>query len=165
MSQQPSKRDRLAKRRDQLSAQIQALDARARTKARKDDTRRKIIIGALLIGKAQKDANLAAAIDSLIAKEASPKDRAFLKGWRECVPEAPVKKPAKPKKANSTAVKSEAEQKPKPQNKLAASRPAFPQTDLERFMRDWKPGGTYDPSDPFDLDLLRRPNGKNGGRK
>lgn len=41
--------DGLTKRRDQLNAQIQALRAREQVQKRKDDTRRKVLIGGVVL--------------------------------------------------------------------------------------------------------------------
>ena len=45
----PSRLDRLKLQRAQVDAKIKALEARNRTQSRKDDTRRKIITGALAL--------------------------------------------------------------------------------------------------------------------
>lgn len=44
-----SKLDQLTKKREQLNAQIQALKAKENKKKRKDDTRRKILIGGVVM--------------------------------------------------------------------------------------------------------------------
>lgn len=48
----------LRRRRDQLRVQEQTLVARAATRARKDDTRRKILLGAFLLAKLDRDHGL-----------------------------------------------------------------------------------------------------------
>lgn len=47
--------DRLKEQREKLNARIQLVEARAKTSERKQDTRRKILIGSYYLDKARKD--------------------------------------------------------------------------------------------------------------
>lgn len=47
--------DRLKEQREKLNARIQLIEARAKTSERKQDTRRKILIGSYYLDKARKD--------------------------------------------------------------------------------------------------------------
>lgn len=47
--------DRLKEQREKLNARIQSVEARAKTSERKQDTRRKILIGSYYLDKARKD--------------------------------------------------------------------------------------------------------------
>jgi large subunit ribosomal protein L7/L12 len=58
MDNQSKKLDTLKKKQDQLKAQIQLLEAAEKTRERKRDTRRKILIGAYYLDKAMEENRL-----------------------------------------------------------------------------------------------------------
>ena len=53
-----SKLDKLKEKRKAIYARINLMEAREKTKTRKEDTRRKILIGSYIIDKAKKENNL-----------------------------------------------------------------------------------------------------------
>ena len=55
MDKKSKKLERLKKKQDQLKAQIQALESAEKTREKKRDTRRKILIGAYYLDKAIKE--------------------------------------------------------------------------------------------------------------
>lgn len=74
-------RDALLEKRRKIEAQLKALDARDREQKRKDDTRRKIIVGSLVMDEAETDPAMLAAVRRLIEEKAGDKDRDFLTEW------------------------------------------------------------------------------------
>lgn len=82
-------RDALLEKRRKIEAQLKALDARDREQQRKDDTRRKIIIGGLVMAEMESDADLRAAVSRLIEEKAGDKDRDFLAEWLASVAATP----------------------------------------------------------------------------
>lgn len=62
------RREKLEKRKAQIEAQLDDISAREKAQARKDDTRRKIIIGGLVMARMEKDADFKATIDALIER-------------------------------------------------------------------------------------------------
>lgn len=109
-------RDALLEKRRKIEAQLKALDARDREQKRKDDTRRKIIVGSLVMDEAETDPAMLAAVRRLIEEKASDKDRDFLGDWlasaaatpREEAAEtrAPAASPGALKPTNGEAPKS-----------------------------------------------------------
>ena len=73
--------DRAEKRYAQAKARLLALKNREATKARKLDTRRKIILGGALVDLATRDSNAAAMLDRLIRNLAREQDRKAFEGW------------------------------------------------------------------------------------
>lgn len=68
------------KKLDQAKARVQKLEARKRQAERKKDTRRKIILGGMMIAEARQDPARAATLKKKIA--ALPdRDRAVFDGW------------------------------------------------------------------------------------
>ena len=65
----------------QAKARLADLEARASQQARKLDTRRKIILGGLLIDAAEKDDRFSKVITSLVARIAREQDRKAFAGW------------------------------------------------------------------------------------
>lgn len=65
----------LRKKRDQLNARIQKETAKARTAARKADTRRKIIAGAIALEHAEHDPNWKAYLDDLLKRHVKESDK------------------------------------------------------------------------------------------
>ncbi len=66
---------------EQLEARAQDRQARATTKARTLDTRRKVLLGAALIERARTNARLRAVIDELVSSLPEARDRAPFDGW------------------------------------------------------------------------------------
>ena len=73
--------DRAEKRYAQARARLMALKNREATRARKLDTRRKIILGGALVDLAGRDSNAAAMLDRLIRNLAREQDRKAFDGW------------------------------------------------------------------------------------
>jgi hypothetical protein len=72
--------DRAEKRYAQAKARLLALKNREATKARKLDTRRKIILGGALVDLAERDSNAAAMIERLIRNLPREQDRKAFRG-------------------------------------------------------------------------------------
>ena len=70
------------KRAEQAKARLQALEARASQQARKLDTRRKVILGGLLIDAAEKDDRFARVITALMERISRDQDRKAFEGWQ-----------------------------------------------------------------------------------
>lgn len=69
-------RKKLAEQKAQIEARLKQLDARAKTEARKLDTRRKIVVGALVLGAAEaRDTNRDWLVQLLKAAPAREQDR------------------------------------------------------------------------------------------
>ena len=66
---------------DQAKARLQALEARASDAERKKDTRRKIIMGGLLLDAAAKDERYAKVLTALLARVERGNDRKAFDGW------------------------------------------------------------------------------------
>ena len=90
MSETPAETDALRVKIDQARARLQAMEARYAVRARKADTRRKIIAGALLFDAAAKDERWAALLRQLLDRIERPHDRKPFIGW-------PVPAPSPPK--------------------------------------------------------------------
>jgi len=63
--------EQLKKKREQLNAQIQKVEATGRTKERKQETRRKILVGAYFLNKAREDGameNLTQQVDAYLTR-------------------------------------------------------------------------------------------------
>ena len=73
--------DRAEKRYAQAKARLLARKSREATKARKLDTRRKIILGGALVDLAERDSNAAAMIERLIRNLPREQDRKAFEGW------------------------------------------------------------------------------------
>jgi hypothetical protein len=73
--------ERAEKRFAQARARLLALKNREATKARKLDTRRKIILGGALVDLAERDSNAAAMIDRLVRNLPREQDRKAFEGW------------------------------------------------------------------------------------
>lgn len=59
---------KLLEKRETLAARIRREQAKARTQHRKDDTRRKILAGAMILERAEKDAAFKIELDALLAR-------------------------------------------------------------------------------------------------
>jgi len=80
----PLKLDRLRERREALAHQIAALEAKQKKKARTEDTRLKIVIGAAIMSNCELHPETRAGIVEVLKKAVkAPRDREFLKskGW------------------------------------------------------------------------------------
>jgi len=75
----------------QAKARLQALEARLSEASRKLDTRRKIILGGLLIDAAGKDERYAKVVTALIGRINRDQDRIAFEGW---TPPTPAASPA-----------------------------------------------------------------------
>ena len=73
--------ERAEKRYAQAKARLLALKNREATKARKLDTRRKIILGGALVDLAQRDSTAAAMIERLVRNLPRDQDRKAFEGW------------------------------------------------------------------------------------
>ena len=85
------------KRAEQAKARLQALEARASQQARKLDTRRKVILGGLLLDAAEKDDRFARVITALMERISRDQDRKAFEGWQTPSP------PPEPLGVNQTA--------------------------------------------------------------
>lgn len=72
---------KLERQYQQAKARLQAARARERTKARKLDARRKIILGAALIEAATKDPKAAEMLTQLTSRLSRQQDRSAFEGW------------------------------------------------------------------------------------
>jgi hypothetical protein len=99
------KQDVLAKARlklEQAKARVQALEARQSQTERKLDTRRKIILGGLLIDAAGKDERFANVVGTLMGYLTRPNDQKAFEGWSLPAPETLVPAAApEPKRASA----------------------------------------------------------------
>ncbi|APZ55351.1 hypothetical protein [Salipiger abyssi] len=84
MADAQSKKAKLLAQRKKLDAEIKAIEAKERAQKRKDDTRRKIILGGLAMKAAEADPNIMGWLKSLTSGESvSAKDRELLGLWFE----------------------------------------------------------------------------------
>ena len=84
MADARSKKAKLLAQRKKLDAEIKAIEAKERAQKRKDDTRRKIILGGLVMKAAEADPNIMGWLKSLATGEnVSAKDRELLGLWFE----------------------------------------------------------------------------------
>lgn len=70
----------------QAQARLEALSARAATHERKADTRRKIILGGLLLDAANKDSRYAGILETLLRRISREADRRPFDGWEPPTP-------------------------------------------------------------------------------
>ena len=78
MSKTNEKLAKLEEQRARINAEIQRVRAREQQQVRKDETRRKVLIGAMLLGKARSDSELKARlVQDLDAYLERPHDRAL----------------------------------------------------------------------------------------
>ena len=84
MADAQSKKAKLLAQREKLDAEIKALEAKERSQKRKDDTRRKIVLGGLVMNAAKAEPNIMGWLKSLASGESiSAKDRDLLGLWFE----------------------------------------------------------------------------------
>lgn len=69
----------------QRTARTTAANARESTRARKQDTRRKVILGSLLVDAAEKDPHWRDTLDLLMARVIREQDRKVFAGWKPAV--------------------------------------------------------------------------------
>lgn len=81
MSETHAETDALRVKIDQARARLQAMEARYAVRARKADTRRKIIAGALLFDAAAQDERYAAILRQLLDRIERPHDKKPFIGW------------------------------------------------------------------------------------
>ena len=96
--------DRAEKRYAQAKARLLALKNREATKARKLDTRRKIILGGALVDLAERDSNAAAMIERLVRNLPREQDRKAFEGWDAKQPAKTEDPPAPPPAAPGSAL-------------------------------------------------------------
>ena len=77
----PERLERLERLAKQASARLDNAKARLKTEERKKDTRRKIIMGSLLIDAAQKDPEWRHMFDELMRRVDREHDRKAFEGW------------------------------------------------------------------------------------
>ena len=80
------KREEALKQVEQAKARLAALDALANQAARKADTKRKIVLGGLLIDAASKDEKFARVVSALMGRITREQDRKAFSGWAPPVP-------------------------------------------------------------------------------
>lgn len=84
MADAHSKKAKLLAQREKLDAEIKAIEAKERSQKRKDDTRRKIILGGLVMNAATSEPNIMGWLKTLASGEGvSQKDRDLLDLWFE----------------------------------------------------------------------------------
>lgn len=84
MADAQSKKAKLLAQREKLDAEIKAIEAKERAQKRKDDTRRKIILGGLVMKAAEAEPNIMGWLKTLASGESvSLKDRDLLGLWFE----------------------------------------------------------------------------------
>lgn len=105
MADAQSKKAKLLAQREKLDAEIKAIEAKERSQKRKDDTRRKIILGGLVMKAAESEPNIMGWLKTLASGDAvSAKDRDLLGLWFE------EHAPEEGQKAEQAAASSEAGQ-------------------------------------------------------
>ena len=85
----------------QAKARLQALEARLSDASRKLDTRRKIILGGLLMDAAGKDERYAKVVTALMGRIDRDQDRIAFEGWTPPAPAAPTPATASPALADT----------------------------------------------------------------
>ncbi|MDE2342151.1 MAG: mobilization protein [Betaproteobacteria bacterium] len=84
------KREEALKQVEQAKARLAALDARANQAERKADTKRKIVLGGLLLDAAAKDEKFARVVSALMGRITREQDRKAFAGWTPPIPPAPL---------------------------------------------------------------------------
>lgn len=93
----PTRTDRIVAARrklEQARADLQLLEAREAQEARKRDTRRKIILGGLLLDAAAKESRFAGVLAELVERIARPQDKTAFADWAPTPNATPVPAPA-----------------------------------------------------------------------
>lgn len=80
----------LEKQAEALKARMQAIKAREKEAERKADTRRKVILGGLLLAKAEQDDRFARVVEQLLKAVERPADRSAFDGWEPPKPKEPA---------------------------------------------------------------------------
>lgn len=78
----PERIEQARRKAEQAKARLLALEARASQEARKQDTRRKIILGGLLIDAASKDEHFKHVLSTLLLRVERDHDRKAFEGWQ-----------------------------------------------------------------------------------
>jgi hypothetical protein len=78
----------------QAKARLQAIENRQSEAGRKLETRRKIILGGLLLDAAEKDEKFARALQVLVGRVSRDQDAKAFEGWQQPRPATPVLAPA-----------------------------------------------------------------------
>lgn len=78
----------LEKKAAALKARIDAIKARGRSAERKADTRRKVILGGLLLAKAEQDERFSRVVEQLLKAVERPADKTAFDGWESPKPKA-----------------------------------------------------------------------------
>lgn len=86
---------------DQAKARLDALEARLSEAARKLDTRRKIILGGMLLDAAEKDERFSRVVTTLMGRISRPQDLAAFEGWTAPKPDTDT--PSQPAPASDDA--------------------------------------------------------------
>ena len=92
----------------QAKARLQALEARLSDASRKLDTRRKIILGGLLIDAAGKDERYAKVVTALMGRIDRDQDRIAFEGWTPPAPASPAAASPAPADAPGQAISTAA---------------------------------------------------------
>lgn len=71
----------LEARKSALEAQMQEIQARQKERLRKADTRRKVILGGMLLAKAEQDERIARMVADMVKAVDRPADRSAFDGW------------------------------------------------------------------------------------
>lgn len=85
-SQAPDRIERARLKVAQAQARLEAVTARAATYERKADTRRKIILGGLLLGAAEEDDRYAEVVQTLLLRISREADRRPFDRWKPPTP-------------------------------------------------------------------------------
>ncbi len=78
----------------QAKARLQAIENRQSEAERKLETRRKIILGGLLLDAAEKDEKFARALQVLVGRVSRDQDAKAFDGWQQPRPAVPISAPA-----------------------------------------------------------------------
>jgi hypothetical protein len=71
-----------------LEAQMQAIQSRQKERLRKADTRRKVVLGGMLLAKAEQDERIARMVADMVKAITRPADRSAFDGWTPSKPAA-----------------------------------------------------------------------------
>lgn len=81
------KLEELRAQKDKIEQRMKAVSARQKERERKADTRRKVILGSLLLDAAEKDERYARVVASLMERITRDADRKAFEGWTPPSPE------------------------------------------------------------------------------
>ena len=107
--------EKLERQYEQARARLQAAKARERTKSRKLEARRKIILGGALIERAERDPAAAEMLAALITGLSRAQDRKTFEGWQApCPASSPTPPAPKPEPKPDTAAREVRKAAPEP---------------------------------------------------